>query len=157
MPTAFTIHNERQMQQLGAKLAALDHALVFLNGDLGAGKTTLVRAALRAMGHQGAVKSPTYNIVEPYLIGTKPVYHFDLYRIFDPEELEALGMRDYLAQKALIFIEWPSRGAGVLPAADLTIQIDLVDTQPEARRILITAAPAYTPCAAQLEPAHDAD
>lgn len=95
--------------------------LVFLHGDLGMGKTTLVRGFLQAAGHVGVVKSPTYNIVEEYSVHDRQILHFDLYRIVDPEELEWIGMRDYLAQNCCSFIEWPVRGGGYLPRPDLEI------------------------------------
>ncbi len=102
-------------------------ALVFLQGHLGAGKTTLVRGFLRAAGYRGSVKSPTYNLVEEYCIEGRYYYHFDLYRLTDPEELEWLGIRDYLTQAAISFVEWPEMGQGFLPEADVTIQLNSRD------------------------------
>lgn len=113
------------MQALAEKFALNAPAAlcVYLQGDLGTGKTTLVRNILRILGHEGSVKSPTYTLVEPYVIGSRRIYHFDLYRLSEPEELEAMGIRDYLDDEALVFIEWPEMGQGVLKDADLTISL----------------------------------
>ncbi len=114
-------------EELGAMVAAamFDGILVFLQGDLGAGKTTLVRGLLRRLGYQGAVKSPTYTLLEEYYLDEKKLIHFDLYRLADPEELDLIGIRDYFDQKSCCFIEWPERGQGYLPQQDLEIEISV--------------------------------
>lgn len=109
---------------------------LFLTGDLGAGKTTFCRGLLRALGHTGAVKSPTYTLVESYSLAGRTLHHFDLYRLGDPEELEYLGIRDYFTIGAVCVIEWPERGAGVLPEADLRLNLTV---EGPGRRALLQA------------------
>lgn len=120
-----TLLNEQDTELLGSELWRVlpDKCLVFLKGELGAGKTTLTRGVLRASGHKSAVKSPTYTLVEEYDTGRGKFFHFDLYRVKDPEELEWIGIRDYLEQQSLCFIEWPDLGKGYLPEADIVISM----------------------------------
>ncbi|CAD6874211.1 tRNA (adenosine(37)-N6)-threonylcarbamoyltransferase complex ATPase subunit type 1 TsaE [Methylomonas fluvii] len=126
-----TLETPEDTEALGAALwqALPAKCLLFLYGDLGAGKTTLVRGLLRAAGHQGAVKSPTYTLVEEYEVDGRRLFHFDLYRLKDPEELEWMGMDDYLNQNALCCIEWPQMGAGFLPTADLEVRLNYFQQQ----------------------------
>ena len=127
-----------QQERLGARLAALAPAacIIYLEGELGTGKTTLVRGFLRGLGHAGNVKSPTYTLLEPYETATRRCFHFDLYRLGAAEELEYLGIRDLLAQEAILLIEWPERGKGGLPSPDLRIAIHYLE---EGRELELTA------------------
>lgn len=99
-------------------------AMIYLQGELGAGKTTLTRGIMRGFGYQGAVKSPTYTLVEPYEFTQCRIYHFDLYRLADPGEVEYLGTEDYFANNNLCIVEWPEKGANAIPAADLLIKLN---------------------------------
>lgn len=119
------LNNEQDTQNLAQVLAThFRTGVIYLIGDLGAGKTTLSRYFLQHLGHQGAVKSPTYTLVEPYQIQGQDIFHFDLYRLNDPYELELMGIRDYLeTPNALFLFEWPSKGGDDIPPADLIIAI----------------------------------
>ncbi len=110
--------------------------IVYLVGNLGAGKTTLMRGVLRGLGYEGKVKSPTYTLVEPYTLADKQIYHFDLYRLSDPRALVSLGMSDYLDGHAVCWIEWPEKGEGFLPAADLICHLK---TAGDGREAMLTA------------------
>lgn len=120
------IENETAMLAFGNRFAKAcgDTAIVFLYGDLGAGKTTLARGFLRGSGYEGAVKSPTYTLVEPYELNDHKIYHFDFYRVRDADELEYIGIKDYFIPKAICLIEWPDMGAGMLPPPDLSCYIE---------------------------------
>ena len=115
----------------GARFANILNAelTVYLHGDLGAGKTTLVRGLLHELGHHGKVKSPTYTLVEPYEVEINQnkvqVYHFDLYRFIDEEEWEAAGFRDYFNPHAICLIEWPEKAGNIIPQADIDVYIEV--------------------------------
>ncbi|MEH8024310.1 tRNA (adenosine(37)-N6)-threonylcarbamoyltransferase complex ATPase subunit type 1 TsaE [Gallibacterium anatis] len=133
--------NEEATIALGQKLSRFlrsptQNFVIYLNGQLGAGKTTLTRSIIQAMGYQGNVKSPTYALVEEYHLPQKSIYHFDLYRLSDPEELEFIGFRDYFRENALCLLEWAEKGGDIIPQPDLLINIEY---QEQARQITLIA------------------
>ena len=134
----FESNSVEDTKRIAAALAqcAQPGDIVMLTGDLGAGKTTLTRGMVQGLGYQGNVKSPTYTFVEEYNIAGKMIYHFDLYRLADPEELEFMGIRDYFSQNCICLIEWAEKGEGILPEADLLVNIDYYD---DARNITLIA------------------
>lgn len=134
----FELADETATLALGARLAEAIRPgmVIYLHGDLGAGKTTLVRGLLHKLGHVGKVKSPTYTLVEPYVISGLNLYHFDLYRFVDPEEWEASGFRDYFNAQSVCFVEWPEKAGGLLPEPDLDIRLE---PQEQGRKGVMTA------------------
>ena len=125
-------------ERLGAALAAglRPGSVVYLSGELGAGKTTLARGLIRALGYAGRIKSPTYAVVEPYSLSSLNLYHFDFYRFTDRTEWVSSGFRDYFSPDAACIVEWPERAAGLLPEPDLKIRLEIAG---EARCALIDA------------------
>lgn len=120
--------------RVGVRLPA--SILIFLEGELGAGKTTFCRGILRGLGHRGAVKSPTFTLVEPYQAGGRQIFHFDLYRLNDPNELEYIGVDDYLDRQSVCLVEWPERGEDFLPPCDLRVELAVEGT---GRRLTVSA------------------
>jgi len=145
MPIVKRLHvlDETGTQRLAADLAAqpaLRQAFIELHGDLGAGKTTLVRHLLRALGVTGRIKSPTYAVVEPYELPDFNIWHFDFYRFSDPREWEDAGFRDIFASPGLKLAEWPEKAGALLPRADLAIHLEVQSD--ESRRVTLTAQTA---------------
>ena len=119
------LHNEAATLACGDKFSRImtNGFVVYLHGDLGAGKTTFVRGVLHGLGHVGKVKSPTYTLVEPYIIFNYNIYHFDLYRFIDEEEWDAAGFRDYFNAQSICMIEWPEKAVHVLPQPDIHVHL----------------------------------
>jgi tRNA threonylcarbamoyladenosine biosynthesis protein TsaE len=144
------LRNERGTESFGAALASCiaPGMRIYLSGGLGAGKTTLVRAVLRALGHTGRVKSPTFTLVEPYSVSRLYLYHCDFYRFNVPEELDDAGFRDCFDGTAVVLAEWPERAGDRLPAADLHVRLRVAGN---AREVEITAGtPTGSECIARL-------
>jgi len=135
---SWELATEAEMVALGRQLALVlaDVRLVGFSGDLGAGKTTLVRGLLQALGHQGAVTSPTFTLVQPYTLDSRSIYHFDLYRLQDPQELEDIGWREYFQPGQLCLLEWPEKAHGLLPVADIDVMIQKLNT---GRRVVLNS------------------
>lgn len=133
--------DEAATLELGERLGKVcaGGATLYLEGELGAGKTTLCRGVLTALGHNGPVKSPTYTLVESYPLPSITVHHFDLYRVADAEELEYMGIRDYFKPPCLVLVEWPQRGAQLLPAPDIVVDFQAVNG---GRQVLLSARSA---------------
>jgi len=129
MKRTHNVASAADMERLGERLAGMlkPRQMIYFHGALGAGKTTLIRGILRGLGHSGAVKSPTFTLVEPYALPAQTVYHFDFYRLRAAEELEFIGIRDYLQGQGICLIEWAERGAGLLPPPDVDVYIEQVD------------------------------
>lgn len=147
-PLQLAVADEAAMAHLGGVLARALRGgeYIALRGPLGAGKTTLARALLRAAGHAGPVRSPTFTLVEPYSLAAFQLLHLDLYRLGDAEELEMLGVRERFGD-AVVLIEWPERGAGWLPPPDLELVLDFAD---EGRTLVARAVPSGEHLIAQL-------
>lgn len=126
------------MEALGGKLALYcpPGCRIFVQGPLGAGKTTLIRGFLRSLGFAGTVKSPTYTLVEPYFLKKHTVYHFDFYRISSPDEMESIGLRDYFDRTAICLVEWPENAGLVSGQGDLHISITLCT---QGRQVVLQA------------------
>ena len=142
--TALTISTPEAMRELGVRLG---HALVpiadapvcvFLEGELGAGKTTLVSGVLAALGIPGPARSPTYTLIEPYEVGEHQLYHIDLYRLTEPDEIEPLGLRDLLRPGAILLIEWASRAIDRLPPPDLSLSIEYAEPLEAGRQVAMS-------------------
>lgn len=155
LSSVLNIPTAASMLAFGRKMARAWHAAggalpccFHLRGELGAGKTTWVRGFLQGLGYRGTVKSPTYTIVEPYLVDGITIYHYDLYRLLNPQELDYIGMRDYLNEKAIFIFEWPEHGGDLIAKADLLLSfktapmaankriIDLIAESPKGCNIL---------------------
>lgn len=125
------INTEAEMVIFASQIARKTptRAIIFLQGCLGAGKTTFVRGFMRALGYQDKVKSPTFALVEPYQVQNQKIFHFDLYRLKQAAELRAIGIEEYFSNEAIFLIEWPEKGESLLPSADLLVNIVMVGEQ----------------------------
>jgi tRNA threonylcarbamoyladenosine biosynthesis protein TsaE len=145
-----SIHTPEAMRHLGLELGTALRGLhgasrcITFEGDLGAGKTTLVGGVLKAFGIEGPVRSPTYTLIEPYEADGRSIYHLDLYRLTDPNEIEPLGLRDLLVPDSILLIEWPSRAAGRLRVPDLSIWIEYSEPPQSGRNVRLELGSAGT-------------
>jgi tRNA threonylcarbamoyladenosine biosynthesis protein TsaE len=130
--------DEAATATLGGRIAALvaPGLIIYLQGELGAGKTSLARALIQTLGHDGKVKSPTYGLVEPYVVSKLDLYHFDFYRFTDPEEWNTAGCRDLFNDHSVCLVEWPEKAFPLVPTADLTIRLEHA---PSGRRAHLNA------------------
>lgn len=133
-----SVASAAEMEALGTAYsrACRGGGIFYLRGELGAGKTTFVRGFMRGVGYTGFVRSPTFTLVESYRVGDRQLHHLDLYRFAEAEELEFIGVRDYFTPDALCLVEWPERGAGVLPAGDI---LAVFSYAPQGRRVQASA------------------
>ncbi len=137
MQVEITINNLDELQVYAQRLSNCVAAgdIIYLDGDLGAGKTTFCQAFFRCLGFNGLVKSPTYTLIESYFIQQQHYYHFDLYRLTDPLELDTLGIEDYFRPDSILLVEWPEKGGAILPKPTLRLRFEmLTDT---ARKITL--------------------
>ncbi|MEM9100857.1 MAG: tRNA (adenosine(37)-N6)-threonylcarbamoyltransferase complex ATPase subunit type 1 TsaE [Pseudomonadota bacterium] len=134
--------SEKHTEQFGAFFAknVKNPTVIFLDGDLGAGKTTFSRGFLRGLGYSGSVKSPTYTLVEGYPLEAFSVYHFDLYRIADPDELLFIGLDTFFTDTSICLVEWPEKGLGYLPVPNFTVKLCYTDAK---RRVKIIAKESF--------------
>lgn len=135
-PLEFIIQDEQQLTHFSEIISPFikTPSIIYLNGNLGTGKTTFTQKLLYTFNYHGKVKSPTYTIVEEYTLKQAILYHFDLYRISDPEELEFIGIRDYVYKQSICIFEWASKGKGIIPKANLIINFEYL---PEGRKLIL--------------------
>ena len=137
---SFETSSLEQTSEVGSKIASMLSfpCCVFLIGDLGAGKTSLVKSVINSLGYAGDVTSPTYNLIQEYQVEQGMVYHMDLYRLEDPSELEFLGLEDLWTERSMFLIEWPEKGEGFLQSANIEIRLNkLFDSSPNHRNIVL--------------------
>jgi tRNA threonylcarbamoyladenosine biosynthesis protein TsaE len=147
------LHTLEHTQQLAKKIARviIPNFTISLKGNLGAGKTTLVREILRALGETGAVKSPTFTLVEPYVVNGLNIHHFDLYRFNDPEEWISSGFDEYFGPNNICFIEWAEKAEGLIPSIDWEISLELLPKDDDLRKLTIRSlTPKGIQCLTQL-------